>query len=153
MAGTLPLWDETALMNIFTHKIAYGGELAEFFGVQPRPSRPEESETRSRVYEVVGEGGVKLWFRYAEPDSGDQAELKLRHEDVPIFCCNFESVRMLWDFHAGSPLPHLILLQGSTCVTLDKNPWRVSVSNSTFYQNHYDPNPFAEMDEPCNSLR
>ena len=134
-------------MSDFTHKIAYGEELAAFFSVAPRPSRPEESSVRSRVYEVSQENGLRLWFRYAETDDGDQAEVILSLGETRIFSCDFDSLKMLWDQYPSTAEPHLILLEGSTSVRICKNPWSVSVSNSTFYENNEDPDPYAYFND------
>ena len=114
-------------------------DISTFFGVASRPATPEEASIWPEdeidgpvlVHETPVQDGRRIKYTYVDiSDRYVQVDLDVENRIVSDF--SFSSPRILIGTEAN---PDLILFSGSSVLNISKNPWQLSGSQDSFYEN------------------
>ena len=129
-------------MDTFSHYVGVSRDFVEFMGVAPRPGTLDEASGYNGnvdVYEVEIDRALKLKAVHAErqKDGDSDINVDLLYNGKAIFSQNLRCASIFVDKMRSGEV-FLVLCQGSTNLHIHKNPWRLSVENSNYYQNTSD---------------
>lgn len=126
-------------MDSFSYYIGQTDDFVNFLGVAPRPPTPDEAsfyEGIVNVYEVEIDQDQKLRAYHSQlVEGGDEyITVELLNKGRRVFSQSLDCVTYVVDKLPNGEV-FLVLCEGSTNLRIHKNPWRLSVDHSSYYQN------------------
>ena len=118
-------------MDKFSHYQGTSEDLIRFLAVPPKPEVQYGKEVN--VYEIQAESDLLIQVVHTpDEDGGDEdVSVTMLLKDRRIFSQSLSCVKIFVDRKSE---PFLVLVEGTTNLHLHKDPWRLYVTNSDYYQ-------------------